>query len=149
MAFVGDVPLTDLNVLYHGAHAVVVPSLEEGFGLVALEGMAAGVPVVCTPENSLKEVCENCAWYSEDPFPESLAHAMIAALTQRDVAEAKIAEGSIRAQLFSKELVARMTYAVYEDVLAGGVLDYVPDDGAESSENEKGDVYSEYLRRAM
>lgn len=53
---VGRVSDTALAGLYASASAVVVPSLHEGFGLPALEGMAAGVPVVAARTSALPEV---------------------------------------------------------------------------------------------
>ena len=42
--------------LYREARALVLPSLDEGFGLPALEGLACGVPVVASAAESLPEV---------------------------------------------------------------------------------------------
>jgi glycosyltransferase involved in cell wall biosynthesis len=61
------------------ASAVVVPSLYEGFGLPALEGMAVGVPVVATRRSSLPEVCGDAA-YLVEPDGRSLALGLEAAL---------------------------------------------------------------------
>jgi glycosyltransferase involved in cell wall biosynthesis len=45
-----------LRALYAGATAVLLPSLHEGFGLPALEGLAAGVPVLVSDRGALPEV---------------------------------------------------------------------------------------------
>ncbi len=45
---IGVVPDDDLPSLFHLAHALSFPSLEEGFGLVALEALAAELPVVAS-----------------------------------------------------------------------------------------------------
>jgi alpha-1,3-rhamnosyl/mannosyltransferase len=42
--------------LYAGARALVLPSLDEGFGLPVLEAMSAGVPVIVSNRGSLPEV---------------------------------------------------------------------------------------------
>lgn len=53
---VGRLPESALPPLMSGAQAVVVPSHHEGFGLPALEAMAAGAPVVVAATSSLTEV---------------------------------------------------------------------------------------------
>ncbi|MGC0250093.1 glycosyltransferase [Pseudactinotalea sp. Z1748] len=53
---VGRLPENVLPPLMSGAQAVVVPSHHEGFGLPALEAMAAGAPVVVAATSSLTEV---------------------------------------------------------------------------------------------
>ena len=54
--FCGVVPEQELRELYADALAVVLPSLYEGFGLPALEGMAAGRPVLVSDRGALPEV---------------------------------------------------------------------------------------------
>ena len=131
-ALIADLGLTDsvvilesvspleLCALFNGSHIVVVPSFEEGFGLVALEGMACGVPVICSPNSSLKEVCEGCAWYAESPSASALAETILFVLLNPDDCVEKVREGLSRVRSFSTESVAQMTYAVYQDVLFGG-----------------------------
>ena len=44
------------ETLYRGARALLMPSLDEGFGLPALEAMSAGVPVLASSRGALPEV---------------------------------------------------------------------------------------------
>jgi glycosyltransferase involved in cell wall biosynthesis len=55
--FLGRIPHDDLPALYRSADLVVVPSVSgEGFGLVAAEALASGVPVVATDGGATPEV---------------------------------------------------------------------------------------------
>ena len=49
--------------LYRRAWAVVCPSRFEGFGMPALEAMAAGVPLACSDIPPLREVASDCALF--------------------------------------------------------------------------------------
>jgi glycosyltransferase-like protein len=48
VSLLGTVPDEEMPAWYHAADAFVFPSVNEGFGLAALEAMAAGLPVVLT-----------------------------------------------------------------------------------------------------
>ena len=113
----------ELKQLYRDARAVAVPSEEEGFGMVALEAMSLGLPVICTPVDSLREVCADCAWFSEDFTPESFAAALASALSDERGREAKVREGISRAAQFSLKVHARRTAAVYASVCGHFVVD--------------------------
>jgi len=54
----GFVPDEDLHDLLQRASCVVIPSLYEPFGIVALEGMAAGAPTIVARTGGLAEIVE-------------------------------------------------------------------------------------------
>ena len=59
VTFTGYVPDEDLRAIVAAADAVVVPSLYEPFGLVALEAMALGAPLVAARVGGLAEIVED------------------------------------------------------------------------------------------
>ena len=56
VVYKGYVAGEEREQLYAGALALVLPSLDEGFGLPVLEALSAGVPVVTSDRGSLPEV---------------------------------------------------------------------------------------------
>jgi glycosyltransferase involved in cell wall biosynthesis len=52
----GEVSDEHLAAIYSGAHALVFPSEDEGFGLPAVEALACGTPVVACDVPALREV---------------------------------------------------------------------------------------------
>jgi len=57
--YLGYTPHEDRERLFAGARALVLPSLDEGFGLPVLEAMSAGVPVIASNRGSLPEIVGN------------------------------------------------------------------------------------------
>jgi glycosyltransferase-like protein len=73
----GPLPQELMPALYRGASSLVFPSTKEGFGLVVLEAMACGVPVVTSRIAPFTEYLgdDDVVWC--DPFdPASIAVAM-------------------------------------------------------------------------
>ena len=59
LIFTGSVDQEILPVYYSAADVLAVPSHYESFGLVALEALACGTPVVTTPVGAMKTIVQN------------------------------------------------------------------------------------------
>jgi glycosyltransferase-like protein len=80
----GSIPDADMPSLYRIADALVFPSLQEGFGLVVLEAMASGVPVVTSRLPPFTEYLGDDAVFWCDPCDvASITAAMLRALDPR------------------------------------------------------------------
>lgn len=74
--FLGFVPDDDLVTAYQAADVTVVPSQSlEGFGLVVVESLACGTPVIATPVGGLPEVLAPLAADLVTPAPHASALA--------------------------------------------------------------------------
>ncbi len=113
---VGRLPAGLLPGLMAAAAAVVVPSLYEGFGLPALEAMAAGVPVVAADRSSLPEVCGGAGWLVE-PDGGALADGLVHVLDGGGEVDARVAAGRARAAGFTWERSAAGHARVWREVL--------------------------------
>src|SRR5205085_11908887 len=76
VVFGGFVADEMLRHLYAGAVAVVLPSLEEGFGLPAIEGAACGTPCIATTQSPLPELLEGAGLFVDPTDIGTLAHAL-------------------------------------------------------------------------
>jgi glycosyltransferase involved in cell wall biosynthesis len=91
--------------LVAGAAAVVVPSLIEGFGLPALEAMAAGTPVVAADASALPEVVHD-GGLLVPPTADGLIEGLASALAHGPEISAMVLRGRARAGTFTWERCA-------------------------------------------
>ena len=117
--FAGRVSDEDRDRLYRVADVAVYPSLYEPFGIVALEAMAARVPVVVSDAGGLPEVVEHdvsgtVTWNGN---PESLAWGILRALNDPLAADRMVGNAYVRCvSVFNWDIIARQTSEVYDRV---------------------------------
>jgi glycosyltransferase involved in cell wall biosynthesis len=109
----------ELPLYYGAAQMVVMPSLYEGFGLPALEGMASGAPVIVSDRASLPEVVGDSGLICAPDF-ESLARSMAELMQDENLRQKLAQSGPVRAAQFTWEAAARKTLEVYRQILAEG-----------------------------
>ncbi|TCU51471.1 glycosyltransferase involved in cell wall biosynthesis [Novosphingobium sp. PhB57] len=110
------VPRVLLADLLHGARANLFPALYEGFGLPALETLAAGVPLLSSTTGALPEVAGTAA-LAVDPYDVDAMVKAIRRLNQDSALRARLsAEGPIQAAQFSIGSFADRIRQLYHDV---------------------------------
>lgn len=112
----GPVPDQDLPAIYSGATVAALPSVHEGFGLVALEALSCGTPLIVNQAGAVTEVVADAALIMEESTPECLAQLLEHVWHSPDIRESLRLAGLKRAQSFSWEKMAQQTLAVYEAV---------------------------------
>lgn len=115
---VGRVSDATVLGLLAGASVVVVPSLYEGFGLPALEGMATGVPVVAARTSSLVEVVGD-GGVLVDPTGSALAEGMLYAASDESDITSLATRGRDRARTFTWERSAQQHAELWRRTAAG------------------------------
>ena len=75
VTWLGDVTRAELAAEYNRASVFCLPSVQEGFGIVLLEAMAAGKPIVAARAAALPEVAPQAQFFDPDN-PEALAAAL-------------------------------------------------------------------------
>ena len=81
--FAGYIPDEDLSSYYQMADLFILPTTElEGFGLVTVEALASGLPVLGTPVGGTKEILTKLGsdYLFDDSTHKSIAHGILNAL---------------------------------------------------------------------
>lgn len=117
----GYVSEEDLVPLLRGANAYVFPSYYEGFGIPALEAMAAGIPLIASDIPALREVAKNAALFASPNSPAEWARHMETITVNQHLRNQLIDEGGARLEDFSWKHTAQKTWDTLRDVACGTV----------------------------
>jgi glycosyltransferase involved in cell wall biosynthesis len=111
--------LTDeqLGQWYARAGIFAFPSLDEGFGMPALEAMAAGIPVIAGDRSAMPEVCGGAALLVDPRSEEELASALLLLANDEDRRRDLAERGKLRAEQFKWETAVSASLDVYRELL--------------------------------
>ncbi len=113
----GYLPDEQMDALMRGADALVHPSLYEGFGLVLVEAMARGVPVLAARATALPETGGDACDYFDPLDVNDMAAAIRRVVDDRARHDDLARRGVQRAARLSWASSAALTVAVYEEML--------------------------------
>ena len=114
----GYVPDEEREALYASARVLVLPSLDEGFGLTVLEAMSAGIPVVASNRGSLPEVTGGAATLLDPTDVDGLAAALEQIVEDDGVAADRARAGLAQAATFTWDAAAATLRQAYTDAVA-------------------------------
>jgi D-inositol-3-phosphate glycosyltransferase len=120
VTFLDAVPHEALPLYYNAADVCVVPSYYESFGLVAVEAMACGVPVIASRVGGLKETVQDgktgylVPWLCPEPFAERLDLL----LTNEPLRQSLGREARPAAERYHWSEVAARVEDVYHDIVS-------------------------------
>lgn len=118
--FLGWCDGAEKAALLAGARLVVVPSRHETFGMVAVEALATGTPVVAFDIPCLREVVPPEVGWTVPPFDvDALAACLVEAAGDAGRLAAMGAAGRELARAYDWDALAGAQLAVYEEVAAG------------------------------
>lgn len=119
VVFVGKKAQETLPYYYSAADILIMPSYYESFGMVALEAMACGTPVIASQVGGLPFVVQNgiTGFVVPGGSPEALTKTLIKLMTQPDL-RAKMGQQAANYALnYSWELISKRIADTYATML--------------------------------
>lgn len=121
VVFLGKRGQDTLPYYYSAAEAVVMPSLYESFGMVALEAMACGTPVIASEVGGLGYLVQNgeTGFTIPDSDPQALCERLSVLLSDTSLREMMGRRASTYALDYAWEKIAIQIIDVYKGLLTG------------------------------
>ncbi len=123
VAFVGAVEHEKMPAFYNAADICVIPSYHESFGLVAVEALASGTPVVASRVGGLAAIVKDgeTGYLFDERSPEALATYLCLLMSENAIrlAMAKAARASVMKYNWSS--TARRILKVYQQLFGSHV----------------------------
>ncbi len=113
----GVIPDAELPALYRIADAFVFPSVKEGWGLVVLEAIASGLPVITSNHSPFTEFLSKTQALLIDPdSPDTIAQAM-RSITQPELAHSLVQQSQSILSRYTWEASAKLHLHHYQQLL--------------------------------
>lgn len=117
VVYKGYIANEEREALYAGARALVLPSLDEGFGLPVLEAMSAGIPVLVSNRGSLPEVVGTAGVLLEPDDASGWVAALERVASDTKWATDLACAGLERARAFTWDRTAAQLHQAYRDAV--------------------------------
>ena len=117
--FEGQQSRSQINEAFSEGGVLILPSLTEAFGVVILEAMASGLPVIGTNVGGIPEIIQTGTNGLLIPpnNPEALSKAVIMLLNDLDLRQKFAKAGLETAKKFSLEVMMDKTYNIYQKLM--------------------------------
>src|SRR5262249_20255459 len=122
--WLGDVSLVRLTQEYNRANVFCLPSLQEGFGIVFLEAMAAGKPIVAVRSAAVPEVVRH-GILAEPGNVESLADGILRLYRDPELRRTLASAGRAHVESFDVPRIARLFLSEIAKVMPDRLVDSV------------------------
>ena len=117
VSFKGDVSELELDNLLRNAKFLLMPSLEEGFGLPVIEALAVGTPVICSDILVFRELFPKGTIFVNNQTGSGFAEAVEALLNESDKRDLLSREGRAQSSEYSVQKHVAETIAIYQECL--------------------------------
>lgn len=118
----GVIPDDLLPTLYQAADAFIFPSIKEGWGLVVLEAIASGIPVVTSNQPPFTEFLSDEQALLVDPHtPEAIAQAMLS-VSHESIAQSLVQQSQSVLATYTWEASAQLHLKHYTEWLQSASL---------------------------
>ncbi len=108
----------ELCLFYSNAFVYVIPSLYEGFGIMPLEAMACGTPVIAANTSSIPEVVGAAGLFFVPSSSDELIDCLDNIVDNDHLREELMVKGLERSKNFSWRKTASKTFDIYQIILS-------------------------------
>jgi glycosyltransferase involved in cell wall biosynthesis len=115
--FLGNVPETQLGMLYRNCEAFIFPSSLEACPNILIEALSCGCAIACSDKSVMPEIADDAALYFNPDSIDEFANKIISLTTDAKLREELSRKAIERARFFSWEKTARETLAFFDEVL--------------------------------
>jgi glycosyltransferase involved in cell wall biosynthesis len=107
--------------LLNGVRALVLPSMDEGFGLPGVEAAACGAAVIATRESAVPEVLGDAALYIDPASEDEIHGALLRVLDDRELRLDLGRRAAIRVAALSWGAAAERLEGLFDELATGAI----------------------------